>query len=210
MTGTNDMTDQVITYPDNIEPNVFTRDELGWVPWLEPFPEDELTERHYAGLVDRARASSDYFRLLVRDPEILRARTLVDKDIFYNVGEGLPRAERELAAAAASRVNGCVFCASVHARFAAHYSKRADLVDLLLDEGISAELGERWDAIVAAAAALTATPLAFDAVHVERLRAAGLDDLEISDVIHGAAFFNWANRLMLSIGRPVAPVADTP
>jgi alkylhydroperoxidase family enzyme len=23
--------------------------------------------------------------------------------------------------------------------------------------------------------------------------------------VHGAAFFNWANRLMLSIGRPVAP-----
>ena len=38
-------------------------------------------------------------------------------------------------------------------------------------------------------------------------RAAGLDDLEIADVIHGAAFFNWANRLMLSIGRPVAPPA---
>lgn len=195
---------------DAPHPHAFTRAEVGWVPWLEPFPEDELTDRHYDGLVDRSRASSDYFRLLVRDPEILRARTLVDKDIFYNVGEGLPRAERELAAAAASRVNGCVFCASVHARFAAHYSKRADLVDQLLDEGISAELGERWDAIVAAAAALTATPIAFDTLHVERLRAAGLDDLEISDVIHGAAFFNWANRLMLSLGRPVAPVADTP
>ncbi|MDF2554499.1 MAG: hypothetical protein K0R60_394, partial [Microbacterium sp.] len=32
-----------------------------------------------------------------------------------------------------------------------------------------------------------------------------LDELEIADVVHGAAFFNWANRLMLSIGRPVAP-----
>jgi alkylhydroperoxidase domain protein len=208
MTGTT--TDARTYVYDAPHPHAFTRAEVGWVPWLEPFPEDELTERHHAGLVDRSRASSDYFRLLVRDPEILRARTLVDKDIFYNVGEGLPRAERELAAAAASRVNGCVFCASVHARFAAHYSKRADLVDLLLDEGISAELGERWDAIVAAAAALTATPIAFDAVHVEWLRAAGLDDLEISDVIHGAAFFNWANRLMLSIGRPVAPAAETP
>lgn len=190
---------------DAPHPHAFTRAEVGWLPWLEPFPEDELTERHYDGLVDRGRASSDYFRLLVRDPEILRARTLVDKDIFYNVAEGLPRAERELAAAAASRVNGCVFCASVHARFAAHYSRQSDLVDRLLGEGISADLGERWNAIVAAAAALTATPLAFDAVHVDRLRAAGLDDLEIADVIHGAAFFNWANRLMLSIGRAVAP-----
>lgn len=186
-------------------PHAFTRGEVGWVPWLEPIPEAGLTERHYAGLVDRGRASSDYFRLLARDPEILRARTLVDKDIFYNVAEGLPRAERELAAAAASRVNGCVFCASVHARFAAHYSKRPDLIDQLLREGVQTDLGERWNAITDAARALTVTPIAFGPQHVGRLRAAGLDDLEIADVVHGAAFFNWANRLMLSIGRPVAP-----
>ncbi|MBW9095570.1 alkylhydroperoxidase domain protein [Microbacterium jejuense] len=206
MTGTT--TEDIVLTHDAPHPHAFTRGEVGWLPWLEPLPVDELTERHYDGLVDRPRASSDYFRLLARDPEILRARTLVDKDIFYNTAEGLPRAERELAAAAASRVNGCVFCASVHARFAAHFSKAPELVDRLLDEGIDADLGERWNAIVAAAAALTATPLAFDETHVASLRAVGLDDLEIADVIHGAAFFNWANRLMLSIGRPVAPPED--
>ncbi|MET0782647.1 MAG: alkylhydroperoxidase domain protein [Microbacterium sp.] len=193
---------------DAPHPHAFTRAEVGWLPWLEPFPADQLTDRHYDGLVDRGRASSDYFRLLVRDPEILRARTLVDKDIFYNVAEGLPREERELAAAAASRLNGCVFCASVHARFAAHYSKRPDLVDQLLAEGIQTDLGERWNAITGAAAALTVIPIAFGPEHVARLRAVGLDDLEISDVVHGAAFFNWANRLMLSIGRPVAPLGE--
>jgi alkylhydroperoxidase domain protein len=203
MTGTS--TASAVLVHDAAHPHGFTRAEVGWLPWLEPLPVDELTERHYDGLVDRQRAGSDYFRLLARDPEILRARTLVDKDIFYNTAEGLPRADRELAATAASRVNGCVFCASVHARFAAHYSKAPEQVDLLLADGVGAALGERWDAIVAAAAALTATPLAFDATHVERLRAAGLDGLEIADVVHGAAFFNWANRLMLSIGRPVAP-----
>ena len=98
-----------------------------------------------------------------------------------------------------------MFCASVHSRFAAHHGKRPDDVDLLLDEGVGADLGERWNAIVAASVALTDTPSAFGTAEVERLRAAGLDDLEIADVIHGAAFFNWANRLMLSIGRAVAP-----
>jgi alkylhydroperoxidase family enzyme len=34
------------------------------------------------------------------------------------------------------------------------------------------------------------------------LRGVGLDDAEIVDVINGAAFFNWANRLMLSLGEP--------
>ena len=194
---------------DAPHPHAFTRDQVGWLPWLEPLPENLLTDRHYDGLVDRSRASSDYFRLLVRDPEILRARTLVDKDIFSNVAAGLPRQERELAAAAASRVNGCVFCASVHARFAAHYSRRPDLIDQLLTRGVGADLGERWNAIADAAAALTVTPIAFGAEHVERLRSAGLDDLEISDVVHAAAFFNWANRLMLSLGRPVAAPGGT-
>jgi alkylhydroperoxidase family enzyme len=37
------------------------------------------------------------------------------------------------------------------------------------------------------------------------LRQTGLDDLAISDVVHSAAFFNWANRLMLSLGEPTPP-----
>ncbi|MFB7249411.1 alkylhydroperoxidase domain protein [Microbacterium sp. NPDC056234] len=201
-----DTTTTTLTH-DVPHPEGFTQEHLGWVPHLPPYPVEDLTERHFTGLVDRARAESDYFRLLVRDPEILAARTRTDKDIFYNVSDGLPRAERELAAAAASRVNGCVFCASVHSRFASHYSKRDADVQRLLDEGVGADLGERWNAIVEAAAAITSTPFAFTGAHVARLRAAELSDAEISDVIHGAAFFNWANRLMLSLGRATPPDA---
>ena len=73
--------------------------------------------------------------LLARDPDILQFRTKTDKDIFYNTKSGLPRAERELSAAATSRYNGCIFCASVHARFATQFSKRHDEVQRLLDEG---------------------------------------------------------------------------
>ncbi|WP_149085876.1 MULTISPECIES: alkylhydroperoxidase domain protein [Microbacterium] len=197
--------DTVLRHDDAPYPDAFTRAEVGWTPHLAPLAEEDLTPRHLDGLVDAARAKNEYFRLLARDPEVLRARTLVDKDIFYNTAEGLPRAERELAATAASRRNGCVFCASVHSRFAAHHVKRPEDVDALLAEGVDADLGERWNAIVAAAVALTDTPRAFGPEHIARLRAAGLDDLEIADVVHGAAFFNWANRLMLSLGRPVAP-----
>jgi alkylhydroperoxidase domain protein len=183
-------------------PAVFTQDELGWVSWIDPLPETELTERHFAGLVDRSRSKSEYFRLLVRDPEVLEARTKTDKDIFYNVADGLPRAERELAAAATSRYNGCIYCASVHARFASTYSKRRDDVQRLLDEGVGADLGERWNAVVRASVALAATPIAFGPDNIDELRRAGLDDAEIVDVINGASFFNWANRLMLSLGEP--------
>jgi alkylhydroperoxidase domain protein len=198
------MAEETIAHPDAKRPVAFTQDELGWLPWLEPFPADELAEPHRAGLVDASRAKSPYFMLLVRDPEILQARTKTDKDIFYNPKAGLPRAERELCAAAASRHNGCIFCASVHARFASHHSKRTQEVQRLLDEGVTADLDERWNAIVAASVALTSTPIGFGQEHIARLRHVGLDDLAIADVINCAAFFNWANRLMLSLGEPAA------
>jgi alkylhydroperoxidase domain protein len=201
------MTDKVLTPPEHVAPIVFTRDMLEWLPWLEPVAPENLTERQMAGLVDAARVKSPYFRLLARDPDVLQARTRTDKDIFYNPEGGLPRAERELSAAVASRLNGCIYCASVHARFAATFSKREADVQKLLDEGVGADIDARWNAIIAAAVALTVTPIAFGPEHVARLRAVGLDDFAIADVIGGAAFFNWANRLMLSLGEPTVPPA---
>lgn len=201
------------TYPDLSRPEHFTRENLGWVPWLQPPTAEELTEEQYVGLVDRRRDSSPYFRLLALDPAVLAARTKADIDIFHTAsrdGDGLPRAERELAAAAASRVNGCVFCASVHARFAAQLSRRPEDVDLLLSSGaeVAAEqLDERWSAIVSAAEALTVTPPRFSSANVAELRSVGLSDEAIGDLISSAGFFSWANRLMLSLGEPENPAA---
>ncbi|ERG65375.1 hypothetical protein L332_13120 [Agrococcus pavilionensis RW1] len=193
---------EIIDHPTLRRPDRFTQGPLGWVPWAPPVPEDELTAVQREALIEASRSSSPYFRLLARDPAALRARTLTDLDIFGNEQGGLPRWERELAAAAVSRVNGCVFCASVHARAASRLSGRESDVQRLLDEGIGARVDDRWDAIADASAALTATPSAFDGGHVERLRSAGIDDAGIVDQLSGAAFFNWANRLMLSLGEP--------
>lgn len=194
--------EQLPAAPKVTEPPRFTQDSLGWKPWLEPLPVSEFTERHYEGLVQRDRVHMPYFRLLARDPEALRERTLTDLDIFFNTDAGLPRAEREFAAAAASRENGCVYCASVHSRFATEQGLDRDTVQRLLDEGVTVRLDPRLDAIVDATVALTQTPPRFGAAEVESLRGIGLEELELLDVIQASAFFNWANRLMLSIGEP--------
>lgn len=196
------MPEATLTPPEHSVPVVFTRAMVEWLPWLEPLPADGMTDRQIESLVDAARVKSPYFRLLARDPDALEARTRTDKDIFYNTEGGAPRAERELAATAVSRLNGCIYCASVHARFSATYSKREADVEKLLAEGVGAELGERWNAVVAASVALTTTPITFGPEHVARLRATGMEDRAISDIIHAASFFNWANRLMLSLGEP--------
>ena len=77
----------------------------------------------------------------------------------------------------------------------------------LLDEGVEADLGPRWNALVAASVKLTATPSEFGTTEITALREQGLDDFAITDLIQAAAFFNWANRLMPSICEPTPAAA---
>ena len=78
----------------------------------------------------------------------------------------------------------------------------------MLDEGTAAQQDDpQWRAVIDASVALTRIPDEFGAEHVRALREAGLDDVAIIDAINGAAFFNWANRLMLSLGEPTPPSA---
>ncbi|MGD9890665.1 MAG: alkylhydroperoxidase domain protein [Dehalococcoidia bacterium] len=181
----------------------FTQAELGWAPWIAPVEAADATDEQRAVLPGQ-RIDSPYFRLLALDPPVLGERTATDLGIFYTHG-GLPRPDRELAATVTSRVNGCIYCASVHSRRAAQLSGRTDDVQRLLDEGITTTLDDRWRAITDLAAALTVTPPAATQDHLQRLRELGLQDLDILDTIQSAAFFSWANRLMLTLGEPVRP-----
>ncbi len=190
-------------------PTVFTRQQLAWTPWLVGVDPAEATPAQRVAL-EKRKGNVPYFRLLATDVDVLEERTATDLGIFYTHG-GAPRAERELAAGATSRLNGCIYCASQHARVAAQLSKREGDVDRLLDQGIDSlpalELGDRWEAEVGFAVELSRTPATATAEQVARLRAVGLSDLEILDIGQAAAFFSWANRLMLTLGEPYFPDA---
>lgn len=203
---------QIVRPPDDLKrPPAFTRDQLEWMPWLVPLDLADATPKQAAAL-ERRSGNSPYFRLLALDADVLTERTATDMGIFYTQG-GAPRAERELAAAATSRLNGCIYCASVHARLSAQLSKRPEDIDRLLREGVTSgvdlQLGERWQAVVDLAVALARTPAAATPAHVRRLREVGLSDLEILDGAQAAAFFSWANRLMLTLGEPHYPAEPT-
>ena len=192
--------------PDTVLPDHFVNHSLGWKPWVEALAKEDFTAAHTDALIKPERIDSEYFRLLARDPAALKARTLTDLDIFYNTEGGLSRADRELAATVASRYNGCEYCASVHQARCVQEDGDRDIVDRLLDTGIDADLGSKeWDLIRRAAVALTETPFAFDAQLCTDLRNAGFDDQSILDLIYASSFFNWANRLMLTLGQPDVP-----
>jgi uncharacterized peroxidase-related enzyme len=64
-------------------------------------------------------------------------------------------------------------------------------------------LSPRNRAIFNFATALSACPPQADGSHLDALRAEGLSDIEIVDLVLSASLFGWANRLMHVLGDPV-------
>lgn len=195
-------------HPANLPPpgeplrrNGFTSETLDWKAWLQVLDPDTATPEQQQVLeVSHPKAKSmDFYLLLARQPQVLLERSQAFNAIMYAPG-GLSRAEREVAATAVSRSNGCVYCASVHAQRFEQLAKRNDVMAQLFDEPETAGTNARERAIIQASLALTRTPGAFGPQDLQPLRDAGLSDLEILDMLHSAALFGWANRLMLNLG----------
>jgi uncharacterized peroxidase-related enzyme len=179
----------------------FTKGELEWTPWLTPLNLDQATleQRDALQITPSNRAVGAYVLVLSHDPETLRERSPLYNAIMFGT-RGLPRADRELGAVVASRINGCAYCASVHAKRFSDLSKEPEVMQRLHREGIAADLDPRRRAIVDYAAKLTRDPAAITPEDGAPLRAQGLSDLEVLDLTQAVAMFGWANRLMQSLG----------
>ena len=195
-------------HPANLPPpgeplrrNGFTSETLDWKAWLQVLDPDTATPEQQQVLeVSHPKAKTmDFYLLLARQPQVLMERSQAFNAIMYAPG-GLSRAEREVAATAVSRSNGCVYCASVHAQRFEQLAKRNDVMAQLFDEPETAGTNARERAIIQASLTLTRAPGGFGPQNLQPLRDAGLTDLEILDMLHSAALFGWANRLMLNLG----------
>jgi len=184
----------------------FTNEVLDWKAWLDVVQLDHATPEQIAVLEEshpKAKVS-DYYLFLVHQPEILRQRSAAFNAIMYAPG-GMARAERELASTVVSRVNGCVYCASVHAQRFEQLARRNDVIVQVFADPRGAGTTAREQAIAQFSIALTERPDAIGPGSLRALRAAGVNDAELLDLIHAIAIFAWANRLMLNLGEPVFP-----
>lgn len=172
-----------------------------WAPYLPPVPADtaDPAKRAAMGVSPSNTGASPYVRTLAHDPDSHVTRTDLFNRIMY-APDGLDRASRELAAFAASRVNGCVYCAAVHGRRYVELSRRDDVLTPLIADGLDGAVDDRSRAIVDMARALNDTPAAVTPAHANALKREGLDDGEKVDVVLAAAIFGWANRLMHTLG----------
>lgn len=183
----------------------FTTEVPAWKPRVKPIALAEAS----AAQLDALKVTpsntkvSDYVLVLAHDVETLKHRTPLFNGVMYN-RHGLSRAERELGAVGASVVNRCIYCTAVHASRYNQLAKDESVIAAIFADGIGADIPARLKAILNFAARLSACPPAADASDMQALRDAGLDEAEILDLILSAALFGWANRLMHTLGDPVA------
>ncbi len=192
--------------PPPIRRNGFTNQTLQWRSWLTPLAAEQATPLQQQVLDEshpQARSSA-YYLTLIHQPLMLRHRSAAYNAIMYAPG-GLPRAERELGALIVSVTNGCVYCTSVHAQRYAQLARRHDTVEQAFDDPASAGSTDRERAIARFAQAVTLRPHELGAGDVEPLRAQGLSDADVIDLLHAVAIFGWANRLMHNLGEPELP-----
>ncbi len=170
-------------------PGHFTRDELNWEPGLKPkrwTPSTTMNGRFWQNLAIRIPLFS-----AAGAQSAGTGAAYADRQRHLLHPGGLPRAERELAATVASKVNGCIYCASVHARKAAQLAKDESAIETLL--AVTPGKPERRPvAALAGGNRLcrrpSVTPPALTAVHLDRLEEQGLDTLAQLDLLQSAAF----------------------
>jgi uncharacterized peroxidase-related enzyme len=185
--------------------HAFTTTVPEWRPRVKPIELANATSEQLEALqvTPSNTKVSDYVLVLANDVETLKVRSPLFNAIMYGRG-GLSRAERELGAVGASIVNRCIYCAAVHASRYNQLTKDETVIAKIFADGEEAELEERQAAILNFAIRLSRAPSDAGPEDMGRLRDAGLSDEEILDLILSASLFGWANRLMHTLGDPIA------
>lgn len=186
--------------------NRFTSAVLKWRPRIDPVDLESASDAqmHALEVSGKLASKSDYFRVLVHDPDSLVHRSVLYDSVMYSES-GLGRVERELASLIVSMANGCRYCVSVHSRRLGQLAEDKPGVEAILrgEEGLLEQ--PRLAAIARVSANLTKIPAKLTPADIDDLRAQGLRDLEIFDLVNVIAMFAWANRLMQSLGDSVDP-----
>ena len=183
----------------------FTATVPTWSPYVTPVDLATATSEQLAAMkvTPSNKGVSPYVLTLALDPESLEVRSPLFNLIMYGK-DGLPSAERELGAVGASVVNRCIYCAAVHASRFTGLTGRHDVIEKIFADERHAILEARHQALFDFAAKLSTTPIEAGTSDARALADSGLSELEQLDLVLSAAIFGWANRLMHTLGEPLA------
>ena len=154
----------------------------------------------YDDLVKKRGRLSEVLKIQSLHPESIRSHVHFYMDIMFSK-TALTRAEKELIAVVVSAANNCLYCQTHHGAALNSYWKNQERIESLKIGYKDAGLTAKELAMCDFAVSLTKTP----ALHVkddntQALRVAGLSDEAILDVSLVTSYFNFVNRMVLSLG----------
>lgn len=133
-------------------------------------------------------------------PESIVAHMNLYMEMMYSRSE-LSRAERELIGTVVSIANGCKYCTKHHAEALNHYWKDDNKIEKLIHESYSEILSLRESLLVEFAKHLTLNPSDHENTDfTQKLKDIQLSDAAILDAVLVSAYFNFVNRIVLSLG----------
>lgn len=133
-------------------------------------------------------------------PESIRQHMDLYMGIMFSRSE-LSRAQREMMAVVVSTANGCSYCTRHHAEALNHYWKNEEKINQLIDGSWTGLVDPKDMTLCLFAKGLTTDPSLHerqDFTHA--LKAAGYSDSAILDASLVISYFNFVNRMVLSLG----------
>ncbi|HET7800702.1 MAG TPA: peroxidase-related enzyme [Humibacillus xanthopallidus] len=121
-------------------------------------------------------------------------------NLLVNKEGHLTNADRELLAVVVSSVNRCTYCEISHGAALRTFTADAVRADLVASNWRQAGLPEREAAMCAYAEKLTLHPAEVTESDLEPLRAVGLDDHQIVELVQVVGMFNLTNRVSTALG----------
>ncbi|MBN2776663.1 MAG: peroxidase-related enzyme [Bacteroidales bacterium] len=132
-------------------------------------------------------------------PESIVKHMELYMEIMYSKSK-LTRAEREMIAVICSISNNCEYCCKHHSAALSHYWKNEKKIRALLEDYKNADITPREMALCEFASSLTCNPAtSLNTEYSTILTSAGFDDNEILDATLVVAYFNFVNRIVISL-----------
>jgi len=153
----------------------------------------------YAEIARKRGSVANVFKIESLNPAVMRAHLDFYMSIMYGKS-GLSRQQREMIATAVSNANGCHYCTTHHSEALWKYIRDDATIQAVKADFAAAPVGPKEKAMLAYAIRVTKLPAAVNEVDIERLRQAGFSDADILDMTLVASYFNFVNRLVLSLG----------
>lgn len=170
--------------------------------FIEVIPENQADgelKEIYEQLISSRGKLAEVHKIQSLNPKTIVAHMELYMSIMF-AKSPLRRWQREMIAVIVSKHNNCPYCIAHHAEALNHFWKDQAKIEQLLSDYSKIGLPEADLALCEQAARLTTKPGEMNELGVKKLKKVGFSDRAILDCSLVISYFNFVNRMVLSLG----------